>query len=294
MNDLVSIVLPIYNGEKYMRESIESVIAQTYKNWELLILDDCSTDNTAIIANEYVNKDSRIKYFKNENNLRLPGNLNKGFSLAKGDYLTWTSDDNRYRPTAIEKMYKALSENNDNEFVFASCRIINDSGEEIEYIMVNENSKKQIVGKNPVGACFMYTRNVYQTVGEYNPQLVLVEDFDYWQRIVSKFNAITIEEILYDYRWHSDALTSTMKKDQFYKNLEKTLLNNIEAFGKLDYLQKYYFYKGLYDCETNLNSENNIYKTKFALYKVIYILRKRVPHLAKRLVEKIFKSSGEK
>ena len=94
MSDLISIVLPVYNGAKFLCESIDSVINQTYKNWELLILDDCSTDETAKIAQKYVEQDSRIRYYLNEKNLRLPRNLNKGFSLAKGDYLTWTSDDN--------------------------------------------------------------------------------------------------------------------------------------------------------------------------------------------------------
>ena len=125
MGELVSIVLPIYNGEKYMRQSIDSVIAQTYTNWELLIVDDGSTDGTAAIAMEYAEKDARIRYHKNPQNMRLPRTLNRGFSLAKGDYLTWTSDDNYYYPTAIEKMVNCLK-NDQREFVFASCDIIDE------------------------------------------------------------------------------------------------------------------------------------------------------------------------
>lgn len=103
MDDLISIVLPIYNGEKYMKQSIDSVINQTYANWELLIVDDGSTDNTAAIAREYAEKDNRIKYYKNPQNMRLPKTLNRGFSLATGDYLTWTSDDNYYYPISPRK-----------------------------------------------------------------------------------------------------------------------------------------------------------------------------------------------
>ena len=131
MNDLISIVLPVYNGERYLRESIESVIAQTYTTWELLILDDCSTDRSAEIAKEYEKKDSRIHYYRNERNLRLPRNLNKGFSLAKGNYLTWTSDDNRFRPNALEKMYLTLASDGKAQFVFASCRVIDGDGKEL-------------------------------------------------------------------------------------------------------------------------------------------------------------------
>ena len=131
MDDLISIVLPIYNGEKYMKQSIDSVINQTYANWELLIVDDGSTDNTAAIAREYAEKDNRIKYYKNPQNMRLPKTLNRGFSLATGDYLTWTSDDNYYYPTDLEKMYTTLVRQN-AEFVFASCDVIPDIEDDID------------------------------------------------------------------------------------------------------------------------------------------------------------------
>ncbi|MBQ7385548.1 MAG: glycosyltransferase family 2 protein [Ruminococcus sp.] len=286
MSKLVSIVLPVYNGAKYLRESIESVIAQTYTNWELLILDDCSTDETSEISKEYAEKDSRIKYFLNEVNLRLPRNLNKGFSLAQGEYLTWTSDDNNFRPTALEKMVNALESDEAAQFVYASCRIIDDDGKEIEYIMVNDNGKNSIVGGNPVGACFLYTRKVYETVGDYNHELILVEDFDYWQRIFMAFKVIAVTDILYNYRMHSGNLTNTMRKDQFNINLEKTLLNNVKGFGKLNYLQKYYYYMGLNRCRKNLNAQDNPYKTQYKFYKFLYILAYKVPNKIKRIVKK--------
>lgn len=283
MSDLISIVLPVYNGEKYLRESIDSILSQTYQNWELLILDDCSSDGTAAIADEYVKKDNRIKYYLNKTNLKLPANLNKGFSLAKGDFLTWTSDDNRYHPTAIEKLYENLKKNQ-TDFVFASCNIINEIGEQIEYIMVNQMSKKCIVGSNPVGACFMYTRKVYESVGDYDPDLVLVEDFDYWQRICANFGFSVISEILYDYRWHDGALTSTMKQTTFYENLEKTLLKNRPSFGKLDYIGNYFYYQGLYDCREKSGKNKNPYRFKFNHYKFMYFIGYRARKKIKKLL----------
>jgi len=285
MSKLVSIVLPVYNGAKYLRESIDSVIAQTYTNWELLIVDDCSTDETAEISKEYIEKDSRIKYFLNEVNLRLPRNLNKGFSLAKGDYLTWTSDDNKYKPEAIEKMVNALETNDEVQFVYASCRMIDDDGNEIEYIMVDSNGTNKIVGINPVGACFMYTRKVYEVIGDYNHELILVEDFDYWQRIFMKFKTVAITEILYFYRMHSGNLTNTMRKEQHNINLEKTLLNNVKGFGKLSWHQKYYFYYGLNRCRENLGDINSPYKNKYRLYKTMHTLLVRVPNKFKRILK---------
>lgn len=247
-------------------------------------MDDCSTDQTAEIALEYVEKDKRIHYFRNETNLRLPRNLNRGFSLAKGEYLTWTSDDNRFRPQAIEKMYEALKENSKAQFVFASCRIIDGEGKEVEYIMVNQHSKKQIVGKNPVGACFMYTRKVYEEVGDYDSALALVEDFDYWQRIFMKYDTVAIEDILYDYRWHDGALTSTMRKDQFNQALEKMLLKNVGGFGQLDMIQKYYYYQGLYQCRENLGDKKNPYMAKYKKYSMIYFWLYRVPNKLRRMI----------
>lgn len=283
MDDLISIVLPVYNGEKYLRESIDSVIAQTYQTWELLILDDCSTDHSAEIAKRYEKIDSRIHYYRNEHNLKLPRNLNKGFTLAQGDFLTWTSDDNRFKPKALEKMHKALI-STDAQFVFASCRIIDERGKEIEYIMVNESSKKKIVGMNTVGACFMYTRKAYETVGMYDPKLTLVEDFDYWQRLYVHFGAITLEEILYEYRWHEGALTNTMRKDTFNRTLENVLLKNRAAFGKIDTEGVYYYYRGLYNCRKNLNDENNPYKKKYKIYSKLFFIKYRIPRKIKSMI----------
>lgn len=280
---LVSIVLPVYNGEKYLRESIDSVLAQTYTNWELLILDDCSTDSSQQIAKEYVERDNRIHYFRNEHNLRLPRNLNRGFSLAQGEYLTWTSDDNRYKPEALERMVGALQGTPDAQFVFASCRIIDGEGKEVEYITVSEGSKKRIVGSNPVGACFMYTRKAYEEIGEYDPELTLVEDFDYWQRLYARFGAVTINDILYEYRWHDGALTSTMRKDRFYQALEKCLLKNRPLFGKLDLEQQYYYYQGLNNCRKDSEGKNP-YKTKYELLRAVYFWKYRVPRKLKRIL----------
>ncbi|MDO5124604.1 MAG: glycosyltransferase family 2 protein [Eubacteriales bacterium] len=244
MDGLVSIVLPVYNGEEFLRESLDSIIDQTYKNWELLILDDCSTDNTPVIANEYATKDDRIKYIRNEKNLKLPGNLNKGFSLAKGEYLTWTSDDNKYRPIAIEKMLGELKRNS-SDLVYASYQVIDESGNNIKVISADKKGQEHILGSNVVGACFMYTRRAYEYTGDYNVDLFLVEDFDYWQRMMSKYEPVVIDEVLYDYRWHGASLTSTKNKSEYGRRLEIMLNSNKKLYKKLSVEANYYFYKCL-------------------------------------------------
>src|SRR5436190_21740360 len=95
-NPKVSIVLPTYNRAKYLKLSIDSCLIQTFKDFELIIVDDCSKDETPQTIKSYT--DPRIRYHRNESNQRLPRSLNIGFSLAKGEYLTWTSDDNFFLP----------------------------------------------------------------------------------------------------------------------------------------------------------------------------------------------------
>lgn len=265
---LVSIVLPIYNGEAFMRESIDSCIAQTYQNWELLIVDDCSTDATAVIAKEYEAKDRRIRYYKNEVNLRLPRNLNRGFSLAKGEYLTWTSDDNYYKPTAIEKMVEVL-EQTANEFVFANCYLINEKNEIVTKTAIPKDYMHAIWDNNFVGACFMYTRKVYETVGEYDPDQILCEDYDYWLRIFARYSVACIEEILYYYRVHENSLTSKNRKGQ-YQAVEKALLTNFAIKKDADMVDRYYLARGLHRSrsleETFLRKYH--YYPKMLFYKV--------------------------
>ena len=275
---LVSIVLPIYNGEKYMRQSIESVINQTYKNWELIIIDDCSSDNTPQIAKEYAEKDGRIRYYRNETNLKLPRGLNRGFSLSKGEYLTWTSDDNLYLPTAIERMVHTLKKDN-SDFVFATCDVINEEGKVIEIIKAPKDYKQAIVGGNFVGACFLYTRKVYEAIGEYNPDCFLVEDYDYWLRIFARFEVSNIQDVLYQYRWHDGALTSTEKKDKINSMCEKVMLQNISSFGKLSLKQKYYFYNKLHHLRESKNDkkERNKYRNKAAFLNSYYTAFYRIP-----------------
>lgn len=283
MEDLISIVLPVFNGEQFLKESIESVLNQTYHNWELIIIDDGSTDLTPQIAHDYTNIDDRIHYYSNKTNMHLPRSLNRGFKLSKGEYLTWTSDDNRYLPDALERMHDELVNNKAN-FVFASCQVINEEGDVIEYMLTGQDCLCQIIGQNIVGACFMYTRNAYIEIGEYNPEYSLVEDFDYWQRIYAKFGAVVIEDILYEYRWHSKTLTNTMSKYTFYNTLEKMLLKNYLLFIKPDFKSKYYFYRALYKCRKCLDDKKNPYRRKYSLYSFYQFLTFRIPNKISKIL----------
>ena len=110
MQLLVSIILPVYNGEQYLKQAIESVLNQTYTNFELIIVNDCSTDNTAVIIESFVRIDTRIKVINNKENKKLPASLNIGHNIATGDYMTWTSHDNILKPNFIEILLKYIQQ----------------------------------------------------------------------------------------------------------------------------------------------------------------------------------------
>lgn len=112
MSELISIITPCYNAEKFIRETIESVIAQTYSNWEMIIVDDCSRDNSVQIINEYVSTDSRIRYFKTDKpsgSPTLPRNI--GIQNAKGRYVSFLDADDIYCPTKLENQLKCFTDN---------------------------------------------------------------------------------------------------------------------------------------------------------------------------------------
>lgn len=204
----VSIVLPTYNGAKYIRQSIDSCLNQTYSNIELVIVDDCSTDNTAEIVRSYT--DERIRYIRNETNLRLPCSLNVGFKNSTGEYLTWTSDDNFYDKEAIMGMLTFLK-NNNADFVYCDYFVFeNDS---LEDKRNGEGSYSDISLHNCVGACFLYSRNVKQVIGEYDPDMELLEDYDYWVRVSKKFTLNHIKEAFYYYRFHPKSLWCSRREE---------------------------------------------------------------------------------
>lgn len=198
----VSIVLPTYNGVKYIRQSIDSCLNQTYQNIELVIVDDGSTDETSETIKTY--KDERIRYLRHEKNEGLPHALNTGFVHTTGKYLTWTSDDNLYSKDAMEKMLSFL---NNKNCLFVYCDF---------YQFKDDNFLTQNIVKLPdiialesgnmIGPCFLYSRKVMESIGEYDPVTELAEDYDYWIRVSKKFPLCHCIETLYFFRVHDESL----------------------------------------------------------------------------------------
>ena len=203
---LVSIVLPTYKRARVLPHAILSVLAQTYTNWELIVVDDNSPDDTARVVAGFA--DPRIRYVKNDPNLKLPRALNRGFAMAKGKYLTWTSDDNLFAEYAIEKMVARLQQG-DCDLVYADYWLFStedDAGRPLDAQLDRLPDTVQLDKGNHMGACFLYTRQVYETVGDYDPELFLVEDYDYFIRAAKAFRFAHIGEPLYYFRRDDDTL----------------------------------------------------------------------------------------
>lgn len=227
----VSIVLPTYNGEEYLEQSVDSVISQTFADWELIIVDDCSTDETPNIVKHYAQSDARIRIIHNAENQKLPKSLNIGFSVAKGQYLTWTSDDNLYMPNAIATMVEYLDRQESVCMVRGDMYFIDEKGVVIGQSETYSNEK--MYAFNCLGACFMYRKEVRDRIGDYDINTFCVEDYDYWLRVIQNFGGIaSINQVLYKYRRHGKSLSETKRK-QVNDQLTKLRICHIDKIFEI-------------------------------------------------------------
>lgn len=203
---LVSIVLPTFNGERYLRDAVQSCLDQTWKTLEIIVVVDGSTDGSRAVVAQFT--DPRLRIVDRRENRGLPESLNEGFALARGRYFTWTSDDNVYHPTAIERMVQRLESDDSIDLVYAGYDIIDEEGKAIERVQAREPSS--IWEENPVGACFLYSRRLAEHIGDYRPSVRLIEDYDYWLRASKHFRFDAIADTLYGYRYHALSLTGRL------------------------------------------------------------------------------------
>jgi len=203
---LVSIVLPTHKRARVLPHAIRSVLAQTYTHWELIVVDDHSPDDTPQVVAGF--SDPRIRYVRNDPNLKLPRALNRGFAMARGELLTWTSDDNLYAPGAVEAMVARLRQG-DCDLVYADHWLYSRDdadGRPLDAQHDRLPDRVQLERGNHMGACFLYTRRLYEAVGDYDPELFLVEDYDFFIRAAQRFRFAHIAEPLYYFRRDDDTL----------------------------------------------------------------------------------------
>ncbi len=205
----VSIVLTTLNAERFLRECIDSCLAQTYADFELIVADGGSTDRTLGIVSEYT--DQRIRVVHQENNEgKLAGAINIGLDAASGEYLTWMQADCRYVPTAIEEMVGALEGDSEAGQVCADFWEMNESGVVTKTITLPPPDSYLHALGDPGGVCFLIRRAVRETIGRHDHWAYPSQDYDYRMRIAQRYRTIRIERPLYYWRVHGSSLSTRL------------------------------------------------------------------------------------
>lgn len=240
MNKLVSIILPTYNGAQWIKRSIESVISQSYKDWELIVVDDGSTDNTAVIVANMAQNDSRIRYIKNDVNSGIQKTLNHGLKEARGEYIARIDDDDYWVDTdKLQKQVEFLDTNTDHVLVGTGVIIVDEGDNELFRYLVpitNEAIQKRLLGKN----CFVHSSVMFRKVsvmqfGGYSENVAEkhFEDYDLWLKLgtIGKLANLPTYSVRYTMR-----------------NSSLSAVNRVEIFHKIiGHLKKYKkSYKGYY------------------------------------------------
>ncbi len=219
---LFTVVLPVYNQARFLRESIESVLDQTYPSFELIVIDDGSGPDVAEILRDSLDN-PRVRALR-QHNQQLPRALSNGFAFARGEFWTWTSADNRMHPLQLERLVGCLQSRPEVGMVYADYRAIDASGEPLTDPTFRPDNRRtpsapeihlprnpraiNAIPDNFIGPCFLYRGAVGRLVGEYDPGLG-IEDYDYWMRInrASRIEHLGTDEVLYDYRVHPQSLS---------------------------------------------------------------------------------------
>lgn len=235
MNPKVSIVIPVYNGEDYMREAIDSALAQTYDNCEIIVVNDGSTDNTDMIARSYEDK---IRYFSKENG-GVSSALNVGIENMEGEYFAWLSHDDIYYPEKIQKQLQALQYVGDiTAPLYGSADILLMPKRQVrhpypDYIYSLEERQN---GVFPVlfglvnGCTVLIHKSHFERVGMFDEKLLTAQDVDMWFRIFRNQKIVYVEEPLIQYRCHSGQGSKVIK--EFHSNCQEIQMSMIERLDE--------------------------------------------------------------
>ncbi|HZI63024.1 MAG TPA: glycosyltransferase [Pyrinomonadaceae bacterium] len=202
----VTVILPVYNGENYVRFAVESVLNQTVKDLELVVVDDGSSDSTPEIIGSY---GPPVRYVKQENT-GVAGAFNHGLQLARGKYISWLSHDDIFHPQKLEKQLEALSKLDSPGICYTDIESIDSEGKVVtehklpEYVR-GETLRHVLTGGPICGACYslMYDRRCVERAGAYAVELRYAQDVDMLSRLVRHFPLLHVPEPLIQVREHA-------------------------------------------------------------------------------------------
>ncbi len=211
-NPVVSVLMPVYNSENFLKEAIESILKQTYKRFEFLILDDGSTDQSSKIIEEYCQLDKRIKFFKSDVNQGLVIQLNRGLEIANGMYIARMDSDDIADKYRLEHQLYYLQQNPNIAVVGSSVEIIDDFGKPLSYNRRAEDYRTlywRSFFSNPLShPTVMFRKSVLKEVGGYNSKTFPVEDLALWLEMLKLFEIANINKPLLRYRIHNKSVSS--------------------------------------------------------------------------------------
>ncbi len=223
-NPKVTILMSVYNGEKFLKETLESILSQTFSNFEFIIIDDASTDKTASILKEYTKKDNRIRIIKNKKNIGLTRSLNKGIKSSQGKYIARIDAGDIALPVRIEKQIKFMKDNKEIGLLGTNYFEVNKKGKIIREISLptnNKNIKKELIKKNPFAHPTVLIRKlVLNKTGLYDEKLKLSQDYELWFRISQVSNLANLPEPLTKVRKTKKSLSFQKRKEQAKTGIE--------------------------------------------------------------------------
>ena len=202
LTSLVSIIMPAYNCEKYITEAIASVINQTYQNWELIVIDDCSQDNTVNIVKRLALEDTRINLYQNERNVGVSKTRNKGLSIAKGQWIAFLDSDDCWASEKLEKQMEFIKAHPNALLTYTASKFMDTQGNRYSYIMHAEKcvDYHAILRKNLIScSSVIVDRSLMISVGMVNDDIT--EDHATWLKILQKIPyAYGVDDPLLIYR----------------------------------------------------------------------------------------------
>jgi glycosyltransferase, family 2 len=232
----VSIIVPMYNAEKFIGKTIESVLAQTYQNWEMLIMNDVSTDNSLAIVSMYAKKDERIKIVNTEKNVGVVKGRNFLIDLASGKYIAFLDADDYWHNEKLEKQIKFMKEKNASISCTEYTRV-KENEEKINDVIIKEEISYNDMLKNNYLGCLTVIYDAKKIGKRYFKELEKNEDYVLWLEIVKDVNTIYgLKENLAYYRVLDNSRSSNKVKTakvrwEIYRKIEKlSLLKSIYYF----------------------------------------------------------------
>jgi glycosyltransferase involved in cell wall biosynthesis len=220
---LVSVIMPVYNGEKFLRDSIESILNQTYKNFEFIIVDDGSTDNSVRIIKEYQKKDKRIKLIENKKNLGQSKSLKIGLKNTKGFYYSKMDCDDISDKNRLEKELDFLEKNKDYVIVGSNLEIIDEDKKKIGYRFYpqeNKEIKKTLIFKSPFAyPSTMIKLELLKTI-IYDEKYLYCEDYDLWFKLLKYGKGKNLPDFLLKYRINKNQVKSKRLKIQLKETIQ--------------------------------------------------------------------------